>query len=247
MRYLILGDIHSNSEALEEILGNEKYDKVLFLGDIIGYAAEPDKCYDRFLQLGGLGVLGNHESGAIRQESLFIFSSNARKGILHALKTMKPENLEHMKSLPLSREVSDIAICHTYLDAPADFNYIFPEDKDSVHLKKTFSIMKQKGIRALFTGHTHTPCIFRESSDGSVEVFKTGESVLFLDERPVVINPGSAGQARNRVPRAHYAVYDDVLKKVTFRTRDYDKSSTARKIREADLPEFLALRLFEGI
>lgn len=247
MRYLIVGDIHSNTEALEEILGNERFDKVLFLGDIIGYAAEPDKCYDRFLKLGGLGVLGNHESGAIRQESLFVFSSNARKGILHALKTMKRENLEHMKSLPLHLEISDIAICHTLLDAPGEFNYVFPEDKDSVHLKKTFEIMKQKGIRALFTGHTHYPCIFRESSDGSIEVFKTGESILFLDDRPVVINPGSAGQARNRIPRAHYAVYDDVEKKVYFRTTDYDKTTAARKIRDAGLPEFLASRLTEGI
>jgi len=49
MRFLIIADIHSNIEALAAVFSelhrqNEKIDKVLMLGDIVGYGVNPNEC-----------------------------------------------------------------------------------------------------------------------------------------------------------------------------------------------------------
>ena len=45
MRYLILSDIHSNDEALAAVLSRvrrKRFDRVVVLGDFVGYGAEPE-------------------------------------------------------------------------------------------------------------------------------------------------------------------------------------------------------------
>ena len=49
MRFLIIADIHSNLEALVAIFSdlhkqNQKVDKILMLGDIVGYGVNPNEC-----------------------------------------------------------------------------------------------------------------------------------------------------------------------------------------------------------
>lgn len=49
MRFLIISDIHSNIEALISVFSdlyhrNEKIDRVLVLGDIVGYGVNPNEC-----------------------------------------------------------------------------------------------------------------------------------------------------------------------------------------------------------
>ncbi len=59
MRFLIISDIHSNLEALISVFSelyrqNESIDKVLMLGDIVGYGVNPNECCTivRFLKSG---------------------------------------------------------------------------------------------------------------------------------------------------------------------------------------------------
>ena len=47
MKYALLSDIHSNLEAFQAVakdLAQEKVDDVFFLGDIVGYGADPGRC-----------------------------------------------------------------------------------------------------------------------------------------------------------------------------------------------------------
>jgi len=49
MRFLIISDIHSNLEALVAVFSelhnqNEQIDRVLMLGDIVGYGVNPNEC-----------------------------------------------------------------------------------------------------------------------------------------------------------------------------------------------------------
>ncbi|HSR04366.1 MAG TPA: metallophosphoesterase family protein, partial [Proteiniclasticum sp.] len=100
MKYLILSDIHSNIQAFTKVVESEKYDKILFLGDVIGYGADPYLCYKFFLELGGAGVIGNHEYGVIKPFTLVNFSENARVGVMHTIKSLPKEYMDHMKKLP---------------------------------------------------------------------------------------------------------------------------------------------------
>ena len=70
MRYLVLSDIHANLEALETVLAGapaETYDRVLVLGDLVGYGADPNAVVDRVRALIPLAVIrGNHDKAAVR-------------------------------------------------------------------------------------------------------------------------------------------------------------------------------------
>ena len=229
------------------MISEEKYDEVLFLGDIIGYGGDPYYCYKTFLDLGGRGVMGNHEYGIAYPPSLFHFSENARLGIIYSGSHLPQEYKDHMSTLPGFLKVDQAVLCHSMLEHPFTFPYVFPEDKDSIYLEGSFKKLRQLGGRVMFTGHTHKPCIFKEKSDGRIEKYKSMEGDLYLDDHLYIINVGSVGQPRNKNPKAQYVVYDTSLNKVTFKAMDYDIKGAAKKIKEVGLPEFLGNRLYEGI
>ncbi|HCW74541.1 MAG TPA: hypothetical protein DHM90_12975 [Clostridiaceae bacterium] len=247
MKYLILSDIHSNIQALTKVVENEKYDRIIFLGDIIGYGADPFLCYKKFLELGGEGVMGNHEYGVINPLSLVHFSENARIGLLHTIKNLPEDYVSHMRHLPEYIQIEESVFCHSMLDQPLDFSYVFPEDKDSVFLLGSYRRMNEMGAKVMFTGHTHKPCIFKMTDDDRVEIYQSKDGDIYLDERMYIINVGSVGQSRNSIPKAHYAVYDTDERKVSFKSVDYSIKEAAGRIEEEGLPEFLAKRLYLGI
>jgi diadenosine tetraphosphatase ApaH/serine/threonine PP2A family protein phosphatase len=57
---------------------------------------------------------------------------------------------------------------------------------------------------------------------------------------------GAVGQPRDAVPAANYALFETERRLLRFLRVPYDVETAARKIREAGLPERLALRLQEG-
>ena len=61
-----------------------------------------------------------------------------------------------------------------------------------------------------------------------------------------MVNPGSVGQPRDHEPRASCGVYDDADRVFTLHRAEYDIAKTQKKILDAGLPEFLALRLAYG-
>lgn len=247
MKYLILSDVHSNIQALNKIIETEKYDQILFLGDIIGYGGDPQLCYKKFIECGGEGVLGNHEYGVMKPFTLVNFSENARLGVLHTIKKLPKEYIDHMKNLPETLQREDFVLCHAMLEHPLEFQYVFPEDKDSAYLLNSFRRMKEIGAKVMFTGHTHKPCIFKQKSDETVEMYKSINGDIFLDDNLFIINTGSVGQSRNTIPKAHYVLYDTSKRRVEFKSLDYNIADAAHRIHEEGLPEFLAQRLFLGI
>ena len=64
--------------------------------------------------------------------------------------------------------------------------------------------------------------------------------------RKYFINVGSVGQPRDGDPRAAYLLYDPMARKIRFRRVDYDIAAAQAKVREAGLPERLAVRLAYG-
>lgn len=247
MKFLILSDIHSNIQAFSKVVDNEKYDRIFFLGDIIGYGADPYDCYTKFQELGGDGVLGNHEYGVVNPLTLKKFSENARLGVLHSIKKLPEDAVQHMRLLPEYIQFEECIFCHSMLEQPLDFVYVFPEDKDSTFLLGSYRRMKELGAKVMFTGHTHKPCIFKQTDHEGVEIYQSKDGDIYLDDKLYIINVGSVGQSRNGVPKAHYAVYDTVERKVSFKSVDYNIKEAAERIEEEGLPEFLAKRLYLGI
>jgi len=94
-------------------------------------------------------------------------------------------------------------------------------------------------------GHTHQPQVYRKTGVEPCTVDHPDKLVLDQDTR-YLINVGSVGQPRDGDPRACYALYDPDTRCLRYRRVEYDVSAAQQKIRQANLPEFLADRLGIG-
>lgn len=268
MKYAILSDVHSNSDAFETVLNKCSelgIDQYLFLGDLVGYNADPCRCIAMARELNFLAaVRGNHDEYTISGNTeLAGFNTNATIAIQWTRQQLSDDDIDFLDDMPLTAHVpnSQITLVHATLDSPDAWGYVF----DSHHAVGNFSYQRTP---ICFCGHSHVPVAFDKAPVAIgrklVEPIEGWEKNLyypeadtdfrFADELPVqlekghkyLFNIGSVGQPRNNDPRASFAVYDDEAKTVTRYRLPYNVAAAQEKIRAAGLPERLALRLAAG-
>jgi diadenosine tetraphosphatase ApaH/serine/threonine PP2A family protein phosphatase len=246
MRYLILSDIHANLEALEAVLAAappEQYDRLLVLGDIVGYGADPNAVTERVRALKPHAVIrGNHDKVAAGVESAEGFNQAARFAAMWTLNQLTPENRDYLVQLPVGPLVVDeVEICHGS-----------PDDEDEYVFEPVDAIESLRGTQRplCFFGHTHVAIGYWMSLTTFDVIVSASEGdtaiELELGERRYMINPGSVGQPRDGDARAAWAEYDSSTNIVLLRRVAYDFASAQAKIVRAGLPEGLAKRLAVG-
>jgi len=247
MRYLILSDIHSNLEALTAVLAHvPEYDHLLFLGDLIGYAATPNEVIQRVRRLKPTAIIrGNHDKVCSGVENGDNFNANALLSAMWTKEQLNPRNLEYVRSLPAGPLRVDplITICH---GSPMDEDYYILYENDAYLSFQCFDT-----TICLF-GHTHVPGLFvLEERNSSFYYFiprDRFEAKLDLSgQTRYLINPGSVGQPRDYDPRASCVVLDTDRAVITFLKIPYDIGKTVRRIQLSNLPGFLADRLLSGV
>jgi predicted phosphodiesterase len=246
MRYLILSDIHSNDEALSAVLSRvrrKKYDRVVVLGDFVGYGANPNQVVDRIRRLRRRKILirGNHDKVVCGLDSGGLFNPIALAAARWTADRLTPQNRRFLEVLPLGPAAVDggFLICH---GSPRDEDaYIF-SDRDA------FLNFRDSEASVCFFGHSHIPSIFTLEPHGIRVEVVAGERVrLKLQrDRRYLINPGSIGQPRDRNPAAAYAIYDASTRVVHFDRVPYDTEKAREKILRAGLPGMLGDRLLVG-
>src|SRR6056300_890832 len=108
MKYAIFGDIHANLEAFEAVLEDADHQGCndhICVGDIVGYASEPNKCLAIVREMDCPVVKGNHEGEAILdtpQEGLNPPARYAGEGTRGQL---NKDEREYLGSLKLVRQV----------------------------------------------------------------------------------------------------------------------------------------------
>lgn len=246
MRYLILSDIHSNDEALAAVLARvrrKKYDRIIVLGDFVGYGANPNRVIDRVRQLRKAKIMirGNHDKVSVGLESGDLFNSIALAAARWTGERLTPNNRKFLKSLPQGPIIvdSDFGICH---GSPRDEDaYIF-SDYDA------FLNFREGEWRVCFFGHSHIPSIFTLEPHGiRVEAIRGEHARLALDPaRRYLVNPGSIGQPRDRNTKASYMIFDSAERVCLFDRVAYDVDRAREKIYKAGLPAMLGDRLAIG-
>ncbi|MEP6917605.1 MAG: metallophosphoesterase family protein [Acidobacteriota bacterium] len=246
MRYLILSDIHANIDALESVLEAAPagtWDRVLVLGDLVGYGAEPNAVIDRVVGLNPLATIrGNHDKAACGLDDGSSFNTVARTAAHWTMAMLTPANREYLRALPQGPLPIDetIEICH---GAPFDEDhYIFDSDDASRALDSATR-------RLCLFGHTHLPVIFRRGAglfDGFVPDSGDGTSVPLADAVHYLVNVGSVGQPRDGDPRAAFGIYESEARSVRLRRVAYSVEQAQRRIMQAGLPASLATRLAIG-
>ncbi len=240
MKYAVIGDIHSNLEALTAVLnkceelGVEKY---LCIGDIVGYNADPATCLDkvRGLPLAGV-VMGNHDEQASEDSELIGFNPQAAFAIEWTRQQLSDEQREYLKNLRLSIQIGKITIVHATLDSPRRWGYIFDKHSAGASFSYQFS-------QICFCGHSHVPLAFEKFgtiAGGKYQEIKVQPGHKYL------VNVGSVGQPRDGDWRSAFVCYDTNENIIRLYRVEYDIKTAQQKILDAGLPERLALRLERG-
>ncbi len=233
MRVAVISDIHANLPALEKVLtviDQIGVDRILCLGDIVGYGAFPNECVALVRERCTAVVRGNHDSGAIDELPLDHFNTYGEIAMRWTRKHLSRENAAWIRSLQLMHVEDSVTIAHAAPLHPGAWRYIFAWPD----AQKCFAAF---GTQYCFIGHTHVPVVVGEN--GSVNQFKAGERFL--------INVGSVGQARDGIPRASFGLLDTLRATYDTVRIEYDIEAAARAILQARLPDYLAQRLFLGI
>jgi predicted phosphodiesterase len=245
MKYLIFSDIHSNLEAFEALLELEPVkhaDKYLFLGDMVGYGADPDAIMNRFREMSNVYCIrGNHDKVIANLESSSLFNPVAAFSAEWSKLHVSENNAQYLKQLKTGPEVIDhfITICH---------GSTFDEDYYVFSMFEAVESFKFMDTSIGFFGHTHFPVIYFLRNEKIDIVPLSQETKIKLDPNTrYLINPGSIGQPRDKNPNPSYIIFDSSKKEIHFQRFSYNIKEAQRKIRAAGLPEILASRLEAGI
>jgi diadenosine tetraphosphatase ApaH/serine/threonine PP2A family protein phosphatase len=243
MRYAVISDIHANLEAftaaLDRIAGLNA-DRILCLGDVVGYNADPNECVDIVRREGITSIMGNHDAVAAGLEDPDDFNPLAQRAVLWTREALTEENGKFLRGLPRELPVDDLYLFHGSIHNTN--RYIISRDD----VRDNFLLLEERENRptAAFYGHTHIRSSF--SNLGGVISLELGRQISVAPEKRYLINPGSVGQPRDGDPRAAFAVYDATERTVAFHRVEYDIAACQDKVIKAGLPPRLADRLAWG-
>jgi len=241
VKYVIISDIHANLEAFESArkkIAEISPDKILCLGDIVGYGASPNECVEAAREICDATVAGNHDFGAIGRTDITYFNMYAREAILWTARTLKEEASDFLSDRPLTEVVDgNMRIVHATPRDPERWNYILSHE----HALGEFEAFEEQ---ICFVGHSHQPMIY-ELMDSETLIVNT-DRVQVREGRRYLVNVGSVGQPRDGNPKAAICVYDLDKSEIVIHRIEYDVEAAKKRIIEAGLPAVLANRLSWG-
>jgi len=241
MKIAILSDVHGNLEALLAVkkdLLKEKVDRIVFLGDIVGYGANPNECIEELTELTSYIVAGNHDWAAVGKTDISYFNPVAKEAIIWTSKMLNTYNYNFLSNLPLKGSMHDFLYVHASPFRPENWYYIF-STQDARFQFEHFS------EDICFVGHSHVPVIILKEEDSIKSFYPT--DIFYLSKGcKCIINVGSVGQPRDTNPYSAYGIYDTEKRSFLLKRVSYDIKTAQDKILKAGLPPSLARRLEIG-
>jgi predicted phosphodiesterase len=120
MKIGIISDIHANYEALKssyKAIEKAGVDKIVCIGDIVGYGAKPRECIDFIREHGIESVRGNHDYYTAREEPPKDIQPYAAEVINWTKNILDPEHVEYLGALPFIIEGDNHVFVHSSLEA----------------------------------------------------------------------------------------------------------------------------------
>lgn len=240
----IISDIHSNLEATIAVLDEIErrgVNKIICLGDVVGYGANPNECCDILRKVSNSVVLGNHDAGSTGITRLSYFNKIAAYACVWSARVLTRQNRRWLKTLPITLVNDTDLVVHSSPSNPTAWDYILSLE-DAI---KEFNAFDS---HLCFVGHSHVPVTFVKK-DNQYDIIHpaNGEVKFTLDTNAqYIINPGSVGQPRDGDPRASFAIYNKERKEIEIIRVPYGIETAKQKILDARLQRFLAYRLATG-
>jgi diadenosine tetraphosphatase ApaH/serine/threonine PP2A family protein phosphatase len=246
VKLAVITDLHTNREAVETVLADAAArgaQRHAFLGDFVGYGADPGWVVDRvreFVEDGAVAVMGNHDSAVVRGPTPTM-TTQARQVVGWTRARLDASQLAFLAGLPIARTEDDRLYVHANAFAPSGWVYVTDRIEAIRSLHAT-------DCRYTFCGHVHEPRLFHLTSAGEAGdlVPVAGVEIALAPLHQWLVIPGAAGQPRDGNPAACYAMFDTEAARLTFHRVPYDHDAAGAKIRAAGLPQRLAERLVDG-
>lgn len=267
----IISDIHSNAEALAEVLQDiecHQVDALWCLGDVVGYGHDPVWCLEQVEERADVLLAGNHDLAVAGRIPATWFNGWARAGVeysraqliaagdglLDRLGDRRSEVTLRAGSWSPTSGLSglpNLALAH---GCPKPFDAVHDYIESDVMPSELAHELPQAALVAV--GHTHRPFIWQcgaspiRACQRPAVCGAATQSFAVAEGSHAVINVGSVGQPRDGDWRACWTQLDfgvdGKLKTVTWRRCEYDIERTSARIAAAHLPQFLADRLAQG-
>lgn len=214
-------------------------DRLLCLGDLVGYGADPGWVVETLAGRDAIVVAGNHDHAAAGLLDLDWFNPYARVAAEWTAGQLTADQTRRLAGLPLVTEYAGATLVHASPLDPEEWSYL---------------ISAADGARALtayatplgFIGHSHLPTVWVLREDGSVGFKRGPRRVILIPGERYLVNVGSVGQPRDGDPAAAYALWDPDAGFVEIRRVRYDTVEASRRIYAAGLPRVLGDRLLHG-
>lgn len=249
MKLALLADVHANLQALDACLQDARRrgaTHYAFLGDLVGYGAEPVAVLEQVMALaaeGALVVRGNHDAAAAHAPVQVVRVEDLSSQWTHA--QLAQRHRDWLAGLPLAAPVGDALLVHASAHEPARWEYV---DRAPLAQRCLDAAQAQWGARQVFCGHVHEQQLYYRGGDGRIAAFApvAGVAVPLSAHRHWLAVVGSVGQPRDGDPRAMYALLDAAQGRLAFHRVPYDHAAAAAAVRAAGLPEAFAQRLERG-
>ena len=238
----VISDLHANLEATLAVLGKLdtiRPDRIVCLGDVAGYSANPNEVIDILRQREIVTLMGNHDAAACGLEMPWFFNARAQAAIEWQAERLRTDNRHWLRDLPRTIRCDESSLCVHGAPRNRD-DYIL----DWLDAMRQLEFLNGTGIRVCLFGHSHFAALFGEK--GSAPSAGTPDRHTLDRENRYLINPGSVGQPRDGDSRAAFGLFETEAMTFEFHRVEYDIEETARKIVDAGLPVELARRLPRG-
>jgi len=237
MKLAILSDIHANLEALQATLDRisvQGVDRIVCLGDIVGYNTNPAECIALLRKFDPLCIAGNHDRAVSGQITTNGFSEIAARAVAWTRPRLAADALAFLGGLPLQASIDgQLVLVHGALH-PETGCELIPLDNDERRRLSFRALMAHaSGAHICAFGHTHHFGIFELR--GGVVRAHTDDQVSLLGDAYYLINPGTVGQPRTADRRATYLILDLARRTAAVQRVEYDISRTLAKTRKAGL------------
>ncbi|MBK8295533.1 MAG: metallophosphoesterase family protein [Solirubrobacterales bacterium] len=239
-----ISDIHANLPALESVLADidsTGVEEIWFLGDAVGYGAQPSECLQLIDSRCSVSLLGNHDLAALGDIDISTFSPGAAHSALWTREKLTGEDLDLLREIgQASGSREGFGLYHASPRDPV-WEYVVDTELAAENLDAQTE-------RIALIGHSHIALYFNRAGPTSEtsSVLGSEGSSIDLNEGEWLVNPGSVGQPRDGNPRAAWLELDTAAPKATFHRVEYPIDAAAESIREAGLPSHLADRLYQG-
>jgi diadenosine tetraphosphatase ApaH/serine/threonine PP2A family protein phosphatase len=245
MRVALLADIHANLEALKACIADARengVDRWVFLGDIVGYGADPAACLGivrEACEKGAVAIKGNHDEAV--NGTRFRLNQIALAAIEWTSAVLSADEKDYLDKLPMSVTEGNCLYVHASACRPETWPYI-------VGLDQAVDSLNATQAHLTVCGHVHTPALYNLAVTGKIMVHTpvAGADIPILPQRRWLAVMGAVGQPRDGEPAAAYGIWDTRAGTLNYRRVPYDIDTAAGKIRSAGLPDLLWRRLSVG-